>query len=96
MEVLIVMILIFASTGIVFNSIKSFYLQTYSAVVATVIAAITSVMMFFSGMMLFYPKEYTRGTNASEVDLSIINVAILVLIVGVIYYLFKYKPSKNK
>lgn len=96
MEVLIVMVLIFASTAIVFNSIKSFYLQTYSAVVATVIAAITSVMMFFSGMMLFYPKEYTRGTNASEVDLSIINVAILVLIVGVIYYLFKYKPSRNK
>jgi uncharacterized membrane protein len=96
MDVIIVMVLIFAATGIIYNSIKSFYLGTYSAIISTVIAAITSIMMFFSGMMLFYPKNYSRGTEASQVDLSIVNVAILFLIVGVIYYLFKYKPSRNQ
>jgi len=96
MDVLIVMVLIFAATGITFKTIKSFYSQTFSVMIATVIAAITSVMMFFSGMLLFYPKEYARGTTASEVDLTITNVALLVVIVAVIYYFFKYKPSQKK
>ncbi len=96
MEVLIVMILIFVSTGIVYKSIKSFYLGTYSTIISTVIAAITSILMFFSGIILFYPTEYSRGTTASEVDLTIMNVAILVLVVGVVYYFFKYRPSKNQ
>ena len=96
MDVIIVMVLIFAATGITFKTIKSFYSQTFSVMIATVIASITSVMMFFSGMLLFYPKEYVRGTTASEVDLSITNVVILVIIVAIIYYLFKYKSSKNK
>mgnify|MGYP000140758485 CR=1 FL=1 len=96
MDVIIVMILIFAATGIVFRSIKNFYLGTYSTVISTVIAAITSIMMFFSGMMLFYPKQYTRGTTASEVDLTITNVAVLVLVVAVIYYLFTYRSLQKK
>jgi len=90
------MVLIFAATGITFKTIKGFYIQTFSSVVSTLIAAITSLMMFFSGMILFYPKKYARGTTASEVDLTITNVAILVIIVAVIYYLFKYRPSQNK
>jgi len=96
MDVIIVMILIFAATGITFKIIKSFYVRTYSPVVSTVTAAFSSIMMFFSGMILFYPKEYTRGTEASEVDLSIINVAILLLVVATVYYFFKYRPSQNQ
>ena len=95
MDVIIVMVLIFAATGITFKTIKSFYLLTYSSVVSTIIAAITSVMMFFSGMILFYPKDYQRGSNTSEVDLTIPNVALLVVIVCVIYYFFKYRPSQK-
>ncbi len=95
MDVLIVMVLIFTATGITFRTIKSFYLQSYSNIVSTLIAAITSLMMFFSGIILFYPKEYTRGTSASEVDLSITNVAVLVVIVCIIYYFFRYRPSQN-
>ncbi len=95
MEVLIVMLLIFAATAIVFKTIKSFYLNTYSKVLSTVIASITSVFMFFSAVILFYPKNYVRGTGASEVDLSFINIAILFLVVGGIYYLFKYKMIKD-
>ena len=94
MEVLIVMILIFAATGIVFKSIKNFYLGTYSTIVSTVIAAVTSVFMFFSGIILFYPKEFSRGTGGSEVDLTVTNVVILVLIVGTIYFFSKYRSSK--
>lgn len=96
MDVLIVMVLIFAATGITFRTIKDFYLQSYSTVVSMLIATITSLFMFISGMMLFWPKEYIRGTASSEVDLSITNVAVLVLIVCVIYYLFKYRPSQNQ
>ena len=96
MEVIIVMILIFAGTGIVFKSIKSFYLGTYSTIVSTVIAAVTSIMMFFSGVILFYPTNYSRGTNNSEVDLTVMNVAILIILVGAIYYIFKYRPSKKQ
>ncbi|NQY94640.1 MAG: hypothetical protein HRT43_10770 [Campylobacteraceae bacterium] len=95
MDVIIVMVLIFAATAITFKTIKSFYLLTYSSVVSTIIAAITSVMMFFSGMILFYPKDYQRGSNTSEVDLTIPNVALLVVIVCVIYYFFKYRPSQK-
>ena len=95
MDVLIVMVLIFTATGITFRTIKSVYLQSYSNIVSTLIAAITSLMMFFSGIILFYPKEYTRGTSASEVDLSITNVAVLVVIVCIIYYFFRYRPSQN-
>ncbi len=96
MEVLIVMVLIFVSTGIVFKSIKSFYLGTYSTIISTVIAAVTSIFMFFSGIILFYPTEYSRGSTASEVDLSIMNIAILFIVVGSVYYFFKYRPSKNQ
>ncbi len=95
MEVLIVMILIFAATAITFKSIKSFYLRSYSAVVATIIAAFTSIMMFFSGVILFYPKNYSRAAGSSEVDLNITNIAILVVLVAVIYYFFKYKSSQK-
>lgn len=95
MEVLIVMILIFAATGITFKSIKTFYLQTYSTVVSTVIAAFTSIMMFFSAMILFYPKNYERGSSGSEVDLSITNVAILFLLVALIYYFFRYRSLQK-
>lgn len=96
MDVLIVMVLIFASTAIVFNAIKTFYLQTYSTLVATVIAAVTAVMMFAAGGILFYPKNYVRGTNSAEVDLSIINVSALIFVVAVVFYMFKYLPSKEK
>jgi uncharacterized membrane protein len=95
MEVLIVMVLIFAATGITFSSVKSFYLQNYSTIMSTVIAAMTSIMMFFSGMMLFYPTNYSRSSGSSEVDLTITNVAILFVLVGVIYYIFKYRPSQK-
>ena len=96
MEVLIVMVLIFGATAITFKSIKSFYLQSYSTVVSTVIAAFTSIMMFFSGVILFYPKNYSRAAGSSEVDLAVTNVAILVIMVAIIYYFFKYRPSRNQ
>lgn len=96
MDVLIVMVLIFGATAITFKSIKGFYLQTYSNVVSTVIAAFTSIMMFFSGMILFYPKNYSRAAGNSEVDLSMTNMAILFVMVGIIYYFFRFRPSRKQ
>jgi len=90
------MVLIFISIAIVFKSVKSFYLKTFSNNVSTLIAFVTSIMLLASTILLFKPKEFVRGTGASEVDLSVTNFAILFLIVATVYYLFTYKPSKKQ
>lgn len=90
----IVMLLIFGSSFLVWKWVKDFYQLRYSNVLSHLVAIATASFMFLGSMMLFVPKDYVKGITP-EVDISVTSIGGLLLMLGLIFYFFKYRPSKE-
>lgn len=90
-------VLLIALTAAIFTwkMVKDFYASKFHKLFAHLIAVVTSSFMFLSSMLLFVPRNYQRGATA-EVEFSITSVAIVIAMVLVIYFFFKYLPSKKR
>lgn len=90
----IVMILIFISAFLVWKWVKDFYQRNHSKILSHLVAIATASFMVMGSMFLFIPKDYQRGVT-SEVDLSLTSFGGLIIMLALIYYFFKYRPSRS-
>jgi uncharacterized membrane protein len=94
MEQGIVLIIVLTAAFITWKMVKDFYQRRFHKLIAHIIAIITSSFMLLSSMFLFMPKDYQRGSS-QEVELSIMSIATVAIMVGVLYVFFRY-ASKEK
>ena len=91
---IIVLVITFTAGFITWKIIKDFYITKFHKVFAHLIAVMTSSFMFLSCMFLFLPKNYQRGST-SDVDITFLSIITIIIMLAVIYFLFKYLPSKK-
>ncbi len=91
----IVYVIVLTTTFLTWKMIKDFYAPKFHKVFTHLIAVITASFMFLSSMSLFVPRNYQRGATA-EVELSFLSIAIIIVMLAVIFYFFRYLPNKNK
>ncbi|AXX87898.1 MULTISPECIES: hypothetical protein [Malaciobacter] len=94
-EQIVVLIIVFSASFITWKLVKDFYKTKIHMIFAHLIAIATASFMLLSTMFLFMPKNYVKGQTA-EVELSFISIIIVIAMVGIIYFFFKYIPSKDK
>lgn len=92
---IIVLIIVFTASFITWKIIKDFYITKFHMIFAHLIAIVTSSFMLLSTMFLFMPKNYQRGISP-EVELSATSISIVLAMVLILYFFFKYIPSRSK
>ncbi len=90
---IIVLIIVFTASFITWKIIKDFYITKFHMIFAHLISIVTASFMLLSSMFLFVPKNYQRGISP-EVELSTISIVSVVIMVLVIYFLFKFIPTR--
>ena len=92
----IIVLLIVLTAGILtWKMVFDFYKTKLHRLFSHLIAVATASFMFLSSMILFVPKDYQRGAGP-EVEFTIASLGTVVLMVLVIFILFKYIPSRSK
>lgn len=94
-QMTIVLIIVMSASFITWKIIKDFYKPKFNMVFTHLIAVATASFMFLSSMSLFIPKNYQRGATA-EVELNLTSVLIVFAMIGMIYFIFKYLPNRNR
>ncbi len=94
-QMIIVYIIVFAATFFTWKVIKDFYEPKFHKLITHLIAVFTSLFMFLSTMTLFIPRNYQRGITP-EIELNFSSVGIIVIMLSIIYFFFRYLPNKNK
>lgn len=90
----VVMVLLFASAFFTWKWIKEFYQRNHGMILSHLVAIVTALFMFISSLILFLPKpELGHGPN--DMDLNPINFVIIITMLGIIFYFFKYKPARE-
>jgi len=92
---IIVLIIVFTASFITWKIIKDFYITKFHMIFAHLIAIVTASFMLLSTMFLFMPKNYQRGISP-EVELSATSISIVLAMILILYFFFKYIPSRSK
>ena len=92
-KAIVLFITMFASF-LTWKFVKDFYISKFHMLFAHIIAIMTATFMFLSTILLFAVKDFKRGEE--EIVFSLSSFVIVIFMVGTIYVLFKYLPSRKK
>ena len=95
MDKALVLIITILAAVLTWKMVFDFYKAKLHKIFAHLIAVATSSFMFLSTMILFVPQNYQRGTSA-EVEFSAMSLVTVLIMLAVIYTLFKYIPQRNR
>ncbi len=91
----IVLVVTLLSSFFTWKMVKDFYITKFHMLFAHIIAIMTATFMFVSIMLLFASKEI-QTDRTKEVEFSFEALLFAILMTGIIYFFFKYLPSRKK
>lgn len=94
LDKVLVLITTFLAAFLTWKMVFDFYKVKLHKVFSHLIAVVTASFMFMSSMILFVPQNYQRGATA-EIEFSTMSFLSVVVMILVIYTLFKYIPNRN-
>lgn len=94
LDKILVLITTFAAAFLTWKMVFDFYSTKLHKVFSHLIAVVTASFMFMSSMILFLPQNYQRGVTA-ETEFTAMSFISVVVMIIVIYVLFKYIPNRN-
>lgn len=92
---IIIMILVFGSGLLTWKIIFDFYKTKLHKVFTHLIAVMTGSFMLLSTTFLFMNENYQRGSGDPQMILSTKSIATTVIMLLVIYILFRFIPSRR-
>ena len=95
MDKALVLIITILAAVLTWKMVFDFYKAKLHKIFAHLIAVATSSFMFLSTMILFVPQNYQRGATA-DVEFTVSSFFTVIVMVAVIYALFKYIPQRGK